>query len=82
MFVFILSSSPLGELRVERMNTRDPGMKPLAVSVKTGRALIGVGHTKIWELIKDGRLETFRIGRKRLIVYASLEKLVNRPKED
>jgi excisionase family DNA binding protein len=51
-------------------------IEPLAVSVKKARALIDVGHTKLWELIKDGHLKTIRIGRKRLVIYESLKKLV------
>lgn len=52
--------------------------KPLSVSVKTACALVGIGNTKMWELIKDGRVETVTIGRKRLVLYGSLEKLVTR----
>lgn len=56
------------------------GMKPLSVSVKTARALLGVGNTMMWELIKEKRVETITVGRKRLVVYASLEKLIERPR--
>jgi excisionase family DNA binding protein len=49
------------------------GLKPLAVTVKTARDLLGVGNTTIWAMIKNGRLRTINIGRRRLIVYASLE---------
>jgi hypothetical protein len=41
--------------------TRDA--KPLAVSVKLACKLIGVGNTKMWGLIKDGRVNTVSIGR-------------------
>jgi hypothetical protein len=51
-------------------------MKPLAVSVKTARLLLDIGNTKMWELIKDSRVETISIGRKRLVTYDSLEKLI------
>jgi hypothetical protein len=51
-------------------------IEPLAVSVKKARALIDVGNTKMWELIKDGRVDTISIGRKRLVIYESLKKLV------
>jgi hypothetical protein len=57
-------------------------MKPLAVPVKTARGLLGIGNTKMWELIKDHRVDTIRIGRKRLVVYDSLEKLVKHSKAD
>lgn len=49
------------------------GAKPLSVTVKTACGLLGVGNTTIWAMIKDGRLRTFHVGRRRLVVYASLE---------
>jgi excisionase family DNA binding protein len=52
------------------------GMKPLAVPVNTASKLLGVGNTKMWELIKDGRVQTISIGRRRLVIYDSLERLV------
>jgi|RhiMetdeSRZDD1v2_1073273.scaffolds.fasta_scaffold1928594_2 hypothetical protein len=57
--------------------TRDA--KPLAVSVKLACKLIGVGNTKMWGLIKDGRVNTVSIGRRRLVLYASLESLLGSP---
>jgi excisionase family DNA binding protein len=52
------------------------GLKPLAVPVNTASDLLGVGNTKMWELIKDGRVQTISIGRRRLVIYDSLERLV------
>jgi excisionase family DNA binding protein len=53
------------------------GARRLAVSVKTACELIGVGNTTMWALIKEGRVQTVRIGRRRLIIYASLERLLS-----
>ena len=50
--------------------------KPLAVSVRTACELIDVGNTSMWQLISSGRVQTTTIGRKRLVIYASLEKLL------
>jgi excisionase family DNA binding protein len=52
-------------------------LKPLAVSVKTARQLLDIGNSKMWELISEGRVETVRLGRKRLVLYHSLEALLN-----
>lgn len=52
------------------------GIKPLAVTVKTACKLIGVGHTTMWALIKEGRVKTTNVGRRRLVTYASLESLL------
>jgi len=53
------------------------GQRPLTVTVKTARKLSGLGYTKIWELIKDQKLTTVSVGRRRLIIYASLEQLLS-----
>lgn len=50
--------------------------KPLAVSVKEMCRLLDIGNTKAWELIGSGRVESFAIGRKRLVVYSTIEKLL------
>jgi excisionase family DNA binding protein len=50
--------------------------KPLAVSVQDACKILSIGPTKMWELIGDGRVRTLRIGRKRLVTYASLEALL------
>jgi excisionase family DNA binding protein len=52
------------------------GANPLAVSVKTACKLVGVGNTTMWALIKAGRVKTINIGRRRLVIYASLESLL------
>jgi excisionase family DNA binding protein len=49
---------------------------PLSVSVREACRLIGVGNTTLWALIKDGRVRTTRIGRRRLVIYASLQELM------
>jgi hypothetical protein len=50
--------------------------KPLAVPVRRACEILGVGNTTMWGLIKDERVKTIAIGRRRLVVYASLEALV------
>ena len=39
--------------------------RPLTVSVKTACKVVGLGNTTMWALIKDGRVETVCIGRRR-----------------
>jgi hypothetical protein len=52
------------------------GLKPLAVTVRTAQELIGIKNTKIWELIGNGSLQTLSIGKRRLVFYASIERLI------
>ena len=52
-------------------------LKPLAVSVPTAATLLGVGTTTMWGLVGSGsELEVLRIGRRTLVILASLERLV------
>lgn len=50
--------------------------KPIAVTVRQARQLSGLGNTKLWELIKQEKLKTVAIGRRRLVLYSSLERLL------
>jgi hypothetical protein len=52
-------------------------IRPLAVPVKTACQLVGVGNNSMWALIKAGRVKTVSIGRRRLVIYASLEALLS-----
>jgi excisionase family DNA binding protein len=52
------------------------GTNPLTVTVATARRISGLGNTTLWALIKDRKLETVRIGRRRLITFRSLEALL------
>jgi excisionase family DNA binding protein len=49
---------------------------PLAVRVREATRMIGLGRTKLYELIKAGDLETVKIGRATLITMRSLSDLV------
>ena len=52
-----------------------PRLPPLSVSVREACRLIGVGNTTLWAMIKDGRIRTTRVGRRRLVIYESLSAL-------
>jgi excisionase family DNA binding protein len=56
-------------------------MEPLLVTVSEGRRLTGLGNTKFYELIKNGTIETVKVGRRTLPTFASLKKLAT-PAED
>ena len=56
-----------------------PGPRTLAVRVADASRLTGIGKTKLFELISDGTLETTSIGRRRLILYRSLQRLIEGP---
>jgi hypothetical protein len=51
-------------------------LKPLTITVRASLPISGLGNTKTWELIKEKKIATVRIGRRVLIVYRSLEELL------
>jgi excisionase family DNA binding protein len=55
--------------------------EPVCVRVSTAMRLLGIGKTKLYELIATGDLETIRIGRWTLIMQASIDSLVARLRE-
>jgi excisionase family DNA binding protein len=62
---------------VSKENSRYPTKaKPLAVTVSRACALVGVGRTKMYELIASGRVRSVKIDARRLVDYESLEVLL------
>ena len=51
-------------------------MSTLLCSVPKSAQMLGIGKTKAYELISEGRLETVSIGSRRLVKVASIHKLV------
>jgi hypothetical protein len=54
-----------------------PGGAPLTITVAMARKLSGLGNTTIWSLIKNRKLESVCVGRRRLIVFRSLAELLS-----
>ena len=53
-----------------------PGeQKPFLYSVKDASRLLGIGKTTTWSLIKQGSLETRKIGARTLVTADSVEHL-------
>lgn len=47
--------------------------QPLAISITEALDLSGLGKTTIYSLLKHNLIESIRVGRRRLIIYASLK---------
>jgi excisionase family DNA binding protein len=58
-----------------------PAQRPILVTVKAARYLTGLGNTKIYELIGAKKLKSITVGRRRLIVFASIEDLLKTNEE-
>ncbi|MFC5358240.1 helix-turn-helix domain-containing protein [Azospirillum himalayense] len=48
----------------------------IALSVAEAKSKIGVGTTKFYELLNEGKIEAVKVGRKTLVLTESLEKYV------
>ena len=53
-----------------------PDLTPITVTLATAKQLTGLGYTTLWGLIGSGVLQTVRVGRRRLVIYASLCRLL------
>jgi excisionase family DNA binding protein len=53
-----------------------PKLDPLSVTVRQACAVTGLSRSMIYNLIGDGKLHSFKVGRRRLITYASLRGLL------
>ena len=51
-------------------------LQPRLVSIRQARTLLGIGLTKIYELIAEGLLETITIGSRRLVTLRSIDALI------
>ena len=51
-------------------------METLAVSINDTAKALGLGRTSIYAMIADGRLESFKLGRRTLIRAESIRRLV------
>lgn len=50
---------------------------PLTISVNDALAMLGIGRTRFYELVAAGEIQTIKIGRRRLVQVASLQRLAS-----
>ena len=53
-------------------------IEPICVRINDAARMIGIGRTKLYELISSGELETIKIGKATRVTTASLRELVKR----
>lgn len=56
-------------------------LDPICVRVNDAARMIGVGRTKLYELIAAGEIETVKLGKATRITTASLHDLIRRQRE-
>ena len=52
-------------------------MDAIFISIADAARTLSVGRTKLYQLVDEGRVETVRLGRRRLVKVASLRKLAD-----
>jgi excisionase family DNA binding protein len=77
-----IPSTGLSRHEISRPQTkpeaRTPPLDPLYVRPKEAARLLGIGLTRVYELLHDGTLDSLLIGRSRLISFASIKRLGQR----
>jgi excisionase family DNA binding protein len=59
--------------------TGETDMEPIAVSVRDAAKALSLGRTSIYAMIGDGRLDSFKVGRRTLITMSSIRGVVGIP---
>lgn len=62
----------------EKAMVHNPAMPPLSVGVEEAARMIGVTRTKLYEMLAQNDLVSFKLGRRRLIAVKDLEAFVSR----
>lgn len=62
----------------ERERSRAPSCIPICVRVDRALIELNIGKTKLYELLASGDLEAIRIGRRALVLRASIDAFVDR----
>lgn len=57
---------------------RYQAITPLSVGVEDGARLIGVARSMFYEMLARGEIESFKLGRRRLVLVKNLEMFINR----
>lgn len=57
-------------------------MNPLSVGVDEAARMIGVARSMLYVLLARGEIESFKLGRRRLILVKTLEAYINRQAEE
>ena len=52
--------------------------QPLAYRVSDASAILGIGRTMVFEMIRDGRLDAKKIGAATVVTHASIERLFHK----
>jgi excisionase family DNA binding protein len=63
-------------LAAPRRKSRRESPTPISTTVDDACRITGLGRTKVYELIGEGTLKTVTVGRRRLVIFESIEALL------
>jgi excisionase family DNA binding protein len=50
-------------------------MEPVTISVSSAAKVLGLGRTSIYALLKNGKLDAIKVGRRTLLTTSSIKRL-------
>lgn len=56
---------------------KDQAAAPLAHPISDAARMLGIGRTKLYELVDEGALRTIRLGSRRLVPDSELRRLID-----
>lgn len=70
------SSEIASETAEQRTRRMAPQLVPITVRIPDACRMIGIGRSKMYELIQEGRIETVKLGTTTLVVVESITALI------
>ena len=70
------SSANTGQLPEQITRPMTPQVAPITVRIPDACRMIGIGRSKMYELIQEGRIEIVKLGTSTLVVVESLNALI------
>ena len=71
-----LSVKIKSEDNLSRRSDYKADLSSLAYTVEDTCKILGIGPTKVWEMIGSGKIRSTKIGRRRLVIADSLKQLL------
>ena len=56
--------------------TAEPSRQPIAVTIPVALQMCGLGRTTLYSLIANGEIKSVRVGARRLVLFASLQRFL------
>lgn len=76
------SSENASEAAEQKMRRMAPQVAPITVRIPDACRMIGIGRSKMYELIQEGRIETVKLGTSTLVMVDSITALIAGIRQD